>query len=413
MSEAKKTKLKKLEVNSVDLVPAGANPEAHINLFKAKESRPTWERFVDLVKKSIGMDEGEIEDVMKEHLDGSNCGPACIQKIENEMWDYSSAIRESLMSIVTDTTMGADAKEAMIKKSLQEFSEVIESCAPIWASGKETMMKSFSAEETELYKQLEIEALEERLAVLKEEPTGKYDPESAEYEEEVPEETEEAENELKEDKASESENDGEEITKSFEGGIIAMYEGKVRIDKSLLTEEQQAQLEELLKAAEVVETEPEVVAEEPTEEPVAEPTETVDETVDMNEVEQMAAEIASLKKSLQLKDMESVAKSYEVLGKDTAELAETLYKMKCAGEEVYKEFVDTLDIAKSAKEGTNATLFTEIGKSRDFGSTTDTNEKINVFATEIQKADPSLSRVKAIAKAWEMHPELVREYDGN
>jgi tripartite-type tricarboxylate transporter receptor subunit TctC len=118
--------------------------------------------------------------------------------------------------------------------------------------------------------------------------------------------------------------------------------------------------------------------------------------------------VFSEEKALELKDMETVAKGYAILGKDTAELAKSLYAMKQAGPEVYAEFVGALDIAKAEREGSG--MFTEVGKSRT-ESGSGAVSKIEAKAAEIQKADPTMSRVQAIRKAWEQNPDLVKEYD--
>ncbi|MBQ5659066.1 MAG: hypothetical protein IIV02_06035 [Peptococcaceae bacterium] len=362
MGEAKKTKLKKLEVNSVDLVPAGANPDAHINLFKSKEERPAWDRFVGMVKKTFGMDESDIEAVIKEHYN-----PVNKQRIDNEIWDYTSALRESFDSIMKDSELDSDGRCEMLQKSMDEFTTAMQEVIPLWATGQESLQKSLDDETIELYKQMEIEALEERLAVLKADGDASDDDEleDEELEDNYEEPEEEPENE-------------EEVE-------------DMKINKALLTPEEQVALDALIKKAVVDET---------TEEG------TVAKAHPENEA--LMNEVAELKKALAMKDMETVAKEYAILGKDTVELAKSLYAMKQAGPGVYDEFVGALNIAKAERE--NSGMFTEIGKSR-----TETAggavSKIEAKAAEIMKADPALSRVEAINKAWEQNPELVREYD--
>ena len=363
MGEANKTKLKKLQVNSVDLVPAGANPDAHINLFKSAEKRPAWDRFVGMVKKSLGMDESDIEAVVKEHFN-----PVKKQCIDNEIWDYTSALRESFDSIMKDDELDSAGRTEMLQKSMDEFTTAMNEVIPLWASGQESLQKSLDCETIELYKQMEIEALEERLAVLKAE-------EADEPEEDEPEEEPEEDDEPDDDEPVQK----EEID-------------DMKINKSLLTPEEQSALDAILKKAAVDET-----VEEEGAVAKAQP-----------ENEELKNEVAELKKALAMKDMEAVAKGYEILGKDTAELAKSLYAMNQAGPEVYADYVAALDIAKAERE--NSGMFKEIGKSRT-ESAGGAESKIEAAASEIQKADPSLSRVQAIAKAWEQNPELVREYD--
>lgn len=396
MEKPKKTKLRKLEVNSVDLVPAGANPEAHINLFKGKEEHPTWSRFVDLVKKSFGMDEGEIESVYKEHLSYEEAKAKydrrkSFEQIGCELWDYTSALRESLESIVNDSIDGAE-KERLMMQSVSEFNEAINMSIPEWADGRQALKKSLAEDEVKLYKQMEIQALEDRIAVLKE---------SEEYrsESEAEDEDEEDEAEFEDTDEMPETEDGEEVAEEEE------EETDMKINKGLLTADEQATLEALimkaesdeegrpLNATEVEENEEEMVE---------------DAVRDSEELSRVKAENEELKKMLAMTELTGIAKSYDVLGKDPEELAKSLYTMKQAG--MYDEYIEALDIAKAAKEKTDATLFTEIGKSRD-GVACGVEEKIARAAAEIRKADPSMSQVQAIAKAWELNPDLIREYD--
>ena len=350
MGEAKKTKLKKLEVNSVDLVPAGANPDAHINLFKSKEERPAWGRFVGMVKKTLGMDESDIEAVFKEHYE-----PVNKQRIQNEIWDYTSALRDSFESIMKDDELDSDGRSEMLQKSMDEFTTAMQEVIPLWSTGQEALQKSLDDESIELYKQLEIEALEERLAVLKADGDEPEEPKD----DDEPDDDEPVQKEDIED---------------------------MKINKSLLTQEEQVALDAIIRKAAMDD----------------------EEYVAKAESEELKNEVAELKKALAMKDMEAVAKEYAILGKDTVELAKSLYAMKQAGPEVYDEFVGALNIAKAERE--NSGMFTEIGKSRTENAGGAVN-KIEAKAAEIMKADPSLSKVQAIAKAWEDNPELVREYD--
>ena len=363
MEGAKKTKLKKLEVNSVDLVPAGANPDAHINLFKSKEERPAWNRFVGMVKKTLGMDEADIEAVVQEHF-----SPVNKQRIDNEIWDYTSALRDSFSSIMKDTELDADGRGEMLQKSMDEFTTAMSAVIPLWSTGQEALQKSLDDDAIELYKQMEIEALEERLAVLKsEDEEGLEEPEGDDPEE--PEKTPEEQEEIED----------------------------MRIDKSLLSAEEEKIFDTLVAKAAINGAKVEKSAEEP-KNSVEQP----------EELQKMYNRVQELETQLAMNEMVGVAKGYEILGKDTEELAKSLFAMKQAGPDIYAEFVGALDIAKSERE--NSGMFTEIGKSRTESSGT-VEARIHAAAAEIAKADPSIDMVTAIAKAWEQNPELVKEYE--
>ena len=362
---AKKTKLKKLEVNSVDLVPAGANQDAHINLYKSKE-QPVWERFVSAVKKTFGMDEAELQAMYEERFH-----PVNKQRIENEIWDYTSALRESFSSIMADDELGSTDRAELLAKSMDEFTTAMSEVIPLWSSGQESLEKSLDDETIQLYKQLEIEALEQRVALLKADDISDDELEDDELEDESYED-------LEDDEWSDD-NDHDEQEE----------EEDMKIDKSLLSTEEQATLDALIQKSLITE-------------------DTVEKSFDNPEMEEMQAKVYELEKALAMKEYESLAKGYEILGKDPEELAKSMYAMNEAGAEAFAEFMDALDIAKAAKE--NSGLFEEVGKSRTAGGYGVQNQ-IEAKAADIMKADPSLSKVQAIAKAWEQNPDLIKEYD--
>lgn len=125
-------------------------------------------------------------------------------------------------------------------------------------------------------------------------------------------------------------------------------------------------------------------------------------------------QLEALQKRFEMQDLVTVAKKYEAIGENAEELAKTLYDMKAAGEDVYKNYVGTLD--KTLELYQKSGLFSEIGKS--YGAPvvgnfakSDYEAKIEAFADGIMKADPTMNRTAAIAKAWEDHPELAAEYE--
>ena len=120
-------------------------------------------------------------------------------------------------------------------------------------------------------------------------------------------------------------------------------------------------------------------------------------------------ELDEFKKSVEMEKFTSMAKKYAPLGKKEDELAKTLYNMKKSDEASYNAFVGILD---EHLELVKSGVFSEIGKSGSNGiAGNSTVAKIENAATDIQKADPTMSREVAIAKAWENHPELIAEYD--
>ena len=213
-----------------------------------------------------------------------------------------------------------------------------------------------------------------------------------------------------------------------EGGHIKM----IKVDKSKFTEEERAQYEALLAKATIA---PEADEDEADDDTPEIPEEVEDETPaapakkkkackteEPRNDEEPAQKSASpeftaalerlenLEKSIQMKEFTEIAAKYAPLGEDVDTLAKSLYDMKQSNEANYNAYVGILD--KSLDLVEKSGLFSEIGKSGAVGEASGgAVSKIEAAATEIQKSDASLSRVQAIAKAWENHPELVQEYD--
>lgn len=118
--------------------------------------------------------------------------------------------------------------------------------------------------------------------------------------------------------------------------------------------------------------------------------------------------LANLEKSIEMERCAVVAQKYALLGDDPQTLTQTLYEMKKSNPANYDAYIQVLD--KSLDLVQKSGLFDEIGKSGS-GAGSSTLDKINSVATEIRKANPSLSAAAAQAQAWETHPELVEEYD--
>lgn len=194
---------------------------------------------------------------------------------------------------------------------------------------------------------------------------------------------------------------------------MANYE----IDKSRLTKSEQDMLDTLLKKA-TSETDPldkerQLLIEEDEEEEEKEMEKSMHP-----EVAKALERMESLAKSMEMKDMVEFAKKYEPLGEKSDELAKKLYDMKKSGENAYNEYVSVLD--KSLELVNKSGLFGEIGKSAYAADPTvssiaksDVEKKIDGFANEIMKSNPTMSQVQAIAKAWEDHPELAVEYENS
>lgn len=192
----------------------------------------------------------------------------------------------------------------------------------------------------------------------------------------------------------------------------------MKIDKSVFDEHERALYEALIAKAKV---DPEAAEEEMEEEkPAIPPKKTEKAEVEDVEPTQKSAEVPDFVKNaiakseefmhqIEKKEMAETVKKYAILGEDTEELGEKLYNLKKSDPAMYETCISVLDnqVALVEKSG----LFMEIGKSSSNASTMSGVEaKAEAKASELMKADPNLSRVDAIAKAWE-DPALMAEYD--
>lgn len=200
----------------------------------------------------------------------------------------------------------------------------------------------------------------------------------------------------------------------------------IRIDKSIFSPEELAQYEALIAKATVApEDAEEEMEDDIPEEEYYDDTEKADEDMEFEEPaptkkkcktrksvspEMVAAmkRLFNLEKSIKMNDFREIAKKYAPLGEDTEELAKSLYDMKETNEANYNAYIGILDKSLGLIEKSG--IFSEIGKSFS-GNGGSVIDQIGAAATEIQKSDPNIDRVQAIAKAWDNHPELVAEYE--
>lgn len=396
------TKLKDLSVTSVDLVDQGANQDAHIRLFKRNDDADPdaglFQKFARWFAKGYADATGEKPDTESESAGGDHDGVAkeaqsftenlnreTMRHVTEEMTDCTWALADSLCSILCDDTLTTEAKKTMMEKSLDEFTETARASIPNWSDGKrmETQDKSAGIQKSE-ERQLALDNLLKQHGISGEQP-----------------------------KTNEK-----EVTNTM------------NIDKSKMTPEERATLEALEKKYGVAKSE-DGAAEPATETPAAETPDTAPapetETpaadtasselhpevakalADFQALEKKRnAEIEELKKSLEIERLTSVAKKYEVLGKNAEELAKKLYDMKKAGS--YDDYIALLDESLNTVEKSG--VFGEIG-SNNQGST-GPEAAIGMKAAELAKsATGGMSSPDAVIKAWEENPELAAEYEKN
>ena len=123
------TKLKNMQLTSVDLVRAGANQEADICLYKSADpvdaaGSPTegetniFKRFLSWLRENPTEAASEPQTAQVDDIEKAD-EPEDIVDI------YKSAITESLQSIVADDSLSAVEKNSMIEKSIGQYHDAL------------------------------------------------------------------------------------------------------------------------------------------------------------------------------------------------------------------------------------------------------------------------------------------------
>ena len=411
------TKLKNLKVKKVDFVDEGANPDAHIELFKRKDGKPeedpkkpkeddeeeekqneggVMKRLLSAIAKMVGINPGELNSAIEEIEKGNSesfkekMAQRKAQKIADEIWDFCYALQSSLCSVLWDEDLdGAGATAAMIE-NLDEFYSVVKDAISQWSDGK---VSNIAKNDQELNEAIQKASEEKEDGPEDDEPKG----------------------------------DGEEM----------------KIDKSKLTESERAFLESIEKrygteeGAGTTETPPAGTtaqgASQSSEEAVAKALQTLGLTGAANTGDAGTADtgddifkglnpglkaqveaLMKFKADAEEKEMKEICKRYAILGKTEEELLPVLKSTKAVSQEAYDQVIKTLNDAKAAVE--NSGTFSEIGKSGHAGASKgpDANSaegKIDSIAKSYVEKNPTMSYVDALAKAWEDNPQLVLQYE--
>jgi hypothetical protein len=341
-------KLKGLRVDEVSLVDAGANPDAHVALFKRKDSKPNaLDKLLSVIGKSkttVAKDALTFDEQQQQER---------IRELRYEAWGFASALGDSLSSIIEDKELDADAKLELMYQSLQEFAEASQGVFPKWAHGH-----------SKEHHHDPIAQITSAIVKTEPQPTNK----------------------------SEEETD------------------TMKIDKSQMTPEEQATLADFEKRFGVSEVTPPAPTPAPSAEGavVEKNTELHPEVKKaLDELGAAKTELAEVTKSLEIERLTATAQKYEVIGKKAAELAPKLYELKKAGGTVYGDYVALLDEQVTLIEKSG--VFKEIGSNRSGNA--ETSDKLNLAVAEIQKSSDGISRQEAIVKAFEANPELAAEYE--
>lgn len=341
------TKLKNLRVSKVDFVDSGANPDAHIMLFKRA---PNAE---EVQKKNAFM----FSDSQKEKK---------LSKICDEIWDMCFALSSSLCSVLRDDDV-LTTSETM-KESLRQFNASMENAIDQWAAGNP--LNTIQKQNEDLDVDFAVECKKRLEAII-----------------------------------SQSEPKGDKNT--------------MAIDKSLMTPAERAFYEDIEKRCSTdAKKSDEEVKEPDTEEQTNEKTKTKksagsDEDIYSGLHPAVAAELQDLRKradEAESRELLSVAKKYEIIGKKAEELMPILKSLKQAGGSAYNDMISVLDASVAAVEKSG--VFSEIGKSGGAGSNAvGAWAAIEKKADELCAANPNMNRYDAVDIVCQQNPQLVHEYE--
>lgn len=418
------TKLKNLEVTSVDLVDRGANPDAHVRLFKRGEEPPEEEptdtekgllrKFARWLAKGYGdarKGGGEAPDgpdapdgVAKgARLLAEELGREGPREAAGEVEWLCHALSESLSSIICDGDMTPGGREAMMAQSLREFGEAIAGPMGAWARGRKSGAVPGGAE-----KGAAMGGAADAEAADATDATGDADAADAAG-------------------AAGAGKQQEEPTPGMAGQVGGATKGMgsmpekegydtMKIDKGSMSPEDLEILEGLEKKyAAGGDGDGDGAAQDAAgkagdasgDGEGAASGEVAKALADMRAAyEAQTAELEALKKSLEIGKLAQMAEKYEPLGKRSGELAEKLYELRKAGGTAYDDYVALLD--ESLAMVGKGSLFGEIGSSRQ--GTAGGEEAIGMKAAEIEKAGGA-SGADAVVKAFEENPELAARYE--
>lgn len=406
------TKLKNLKITKVDFVDDGANPEAHIRLFKSKdgvepphdegaEKKPNiWKRLITAITKAAGSEtdtselESVIDDIQKSSESfGERIAEVKNRKIADEIWDICYALQSSLCSILNDEDMDGTSAATAMQESLDEFYEFSKEAISQWSSGKATNIvkkEEVTASDLEMMKSARsrLDDTIEKAEKAQEEPGA-------------------------EEPKKKDQNKNQNNAKGAE---------EMKIDKSKLTPAELAFLQSIEKrygeeeGAGAEGVTPPAQNTDPTPATGVGKSNTPAQGTDGGEDiykgmhPAVRAELENLKKfreATEERELEDVAKKYEIIGKKKEELVPVLKRLKAAGGTAYTDMIAVLDGAVAAVEKSGA--FTEIGKSGGAGTTDGAAwTKAETQAAEIMKSK-NVTKAQALDEVFRNDPELAAE----
>lgn len=156
------SKLKNMRLTSVDLVRNGANQEADIRLFKSDnptedptpptaEEKNIFKRFINWLRENDAEEDLDDEDTVEKDFSTFDSLNA-VRESNEKLWQYTSALTESISSIQTDQNLDKTQKLQMMSQSLGQFDEAMNNlfvalCEATPTANESVMVKSAPGEE--------------------------------------------------------------------------------------------------------------------------------------------------------------------------------------------------------------------------------------------------------------------------
>ncbi len=421
------TKLKNLKIKKVDFVDEGANPDAHIKLFKMKDSKEQpidedsqkgngsiLKKLFCFIGKAAGMAQEEIDSAVDEIQKGDSISfkeklnETKNRKIADEIWDICYALQSSLCSILCDEEMDSSNAATAMQESLEEFTEVVKAAISQWASGKEAsvVIKNEELSQTDL----EImKSATERLNEVIEKAAVQKDKQK-QFDSNQNQEGDRKEMKIDKSKLTDAE-------KAFLESIEKRYGTEEQVqsqdDNSTISaaQVQQVQAEPII-AKSVTQTEQSIQTMEQSSQQALSPNQQTNEsdTIYKGLHPAVAAELEELKKFKQAaedRELSDIAKKYVIIGKKEEELVPLFKSLKAAGGTAYKDMIAVLDQAVETVEKSGA--FSEIGKSgHNSNISGEAWTEAEAKATELRKSKTGLSMAQALDEVFISNPELAK-----
>lgn len=405
------TKLKNLEVTKIDFVDEGANPDAHIKLFKRKKEgaeagagaaeprQNVWKKLFGAIMKAAGTADEDVDDVINAieksgaESFGSHLARRKSQKISDEIWDLCYALNSSLCSMLWDEELTGDDLEKAMQDSLEEFHEALKGAIPTWCAGNASGI-SKKAENTP-----------EDAEILKR-AKGRLDSafdnsEAAERKETEPKGETKKMREINKTNMTPAERMVVEDIEKRYGYVENTEEPEPAPTVTKSAPAQQFDPADLVaKALKSLGIE--------NKESVSEP----EETIFKGLTPELRAEVESLmkfKRDAEEKELREVAKRYEIIGKKEDELYPVLKSLKEKDEAAYNEVIKVLDQSKEAVEKSG--LFAEIGKVGHSTSAGSDNAwaVAEAKAVELMKSKTGITKAQALDEVLAADPELAKK----